>query len=75
MTGVGVMDTSIVNHLNKTIQTARLKGAHTIVTVISRAVAEAIVDLGIVWSDITASSDLQIGLGVALNSLGIKLSR
>lgn len=75
VTGVSLMDTGIVNHLNKTIQAARLKGAHTIVTGISDAVAESIVDLGIDWSDITTLSDLQTGLTAALNSLGIKLKR
>jgi len=75
VTGVGVMDTGIVNHLNKAIQAARLKGAHTIVTGISEAVAETIVDLGIDWSDITTLSDLQTGLTVALRNLGIELTK
>jgi len=74
VTGVSIMDTGIVNHLNKTIQAARLKGAQTIVTGMSDAVAEAIVDLGIDWSTITTLSDLQTGLVAALNTLGIKLS-
>ena len=73
VTGVGLMDTGIVNHLNKTIQAARLKGAQTIVTGMSDAVAEAIVDLGIDWSGIQTLADLQTGLLVALNSLGVKL--
>lgn len=75
VTGVGIMDTGIVNHLNKTIQAARLKGAQTIVAGISNAVAEAIVDLGIDRSEITTLSDLQIGLITALNSLGVRLTR
>jgi len=74
VTGVSIMDTGIVNHLNKTIQAARLKGAHTIVTGISDSVAEAIVDLGIDWSEITTLSDLQTGLLTALSNLGVKLS-
>ena len=69
------MDTGIVNHLNKTIQAARLKGAHTIVTGVSDAVAETIVDLGIDWSEITTLSDLQTGLLAALSSLGVQLSK
>jgi rsbT co-antagonist protein RsbR len=73
VTGVGLMDTGIVNHLNKTIQAARLKGAETIVTGISDSVAEAIVDLGIDWSGIETLSDLQTGLVHALDGLGIKL--
>ena len=72
VTGVGLMDTGIVN-LNKTIQAARLKGAQTIVTGMSDAVAEAIVDLGIDWSGVQTLADLQTGLMVALTSLGVKL--
>ena len=75
VTGVSIMDTGIVNHLNKTIQAARLKGARTIVTGISDAVAESIVDLGIDWSAITTLSDLQTGLLVALESLNYELNK
>lgn len=75
ITGVPIVDSGVANHLNKTIQAARLKGARTIVTGISDAVAEAIVDLGIDWSEITTLSDLQTGLVVVLNSLGVKLSK
>ena len=74
VTGVSVMDTGIVNHLNKTIQAAQLKGAQTIVTGISDAVAEVIVDLGIDWSKMTTLSDLQTGLMAALNRMGFKLN-
>jgi GAF domain-containing protein len=75
VTGVPIVDSGVANHLNKTIQAARLKGAHTIVTGISDAVAETIVDLGIDWSGIETLSDLRTGLVVALNSLGVKLIR
>jgi anti-anti-sigma regulatory factor len=73
VTGVGLTDTGIVNHLSKTIQAARLKGAQTIVTGISDTVAESIVDLGIDWSAITTLSDLQTGLVAALSSLGLHI--
>jgi len=74
ITGVSVVDTGVVNYLNKTIQAARLKGARTIVTGISDAVAETIVELGIDWSNIETLRDLQTGLVVALNSFGIKFA-
>jgi PAS domain S-box-containing protein len=74
ITGVSLIDSGVANHLNKTIQAARLKGARTIVTGMSDAVAETIVDLGIDWSDMTTLSDLQTGLIVALDNLGVKLS-
>jgi rsbT co-antagonist protein RsbR len=70
ITGVPIVDSGVANHLNKTIQAARLKGAYTIVTGISEAVAEAIVDLGIDWSAIETLSDLQTGLRVALAKMG-----
>jgi len=75
ITGVPIVDSGVANHLNKTIQAARLKGAQTIVTGLSDAVAEAIVDLGIDWSQVETLADLQTGLMVALNSMGIKLTR
>jgi rsbT co-antagonist protein RsbR len=75
VTGVAVMDTGIVNHLNKTIQAARLKGARTIVTGISDAVAEAIVDLGIDWGAVETLRDLQTGLRVALDQMDIHLEK
>jgi anti-anti-sigma regulatory factor/HAMP domain-containing protein len=62
VTGVKIVDTGVANHLNKTIQAARLKGAHTIVTGISDAVAETIVDLGINWRGVETVNDLQTGL-------------
>ncbi len=71
VTGVPIMDTGIVNHINKTIQAARLKGAEMIVTGISDTVAEAIVDLGIDWDDVMTLADLQTGLRIALSSLAV----
>lgn len=74
VTGVPLVDSGVANHLNKTIQATQLKGARTIVTGISEAVAETIVDLGIDWSRIETLSDLQTGLVAALKGLGIKLT-
>jgi PAS domain S-box-containing protein len=73
ITGVPVVDSGVASYLNKTILTARLKGAGVIVTGVSDAVAETIVDLGIDWSGIETRSDLQTGLITALDDLGIRL--
>ncbi len=75
ITGVSIVDSGVANHLNKTIRAARLKGARAIITGISEAVAETIVDLGIDWGGIDTLSDLQTGLVVALHSLGMELGR
>ncbi len=78
VTGVPVMDTDIVNYLNKTIQAARLKGTQTIVTGISDTVVEVIVDgdeasHGIDWGMVETLADLQTGLRVALGRMGMGL--
>jgi rsbT co-antagonist protein RsbR len=75
ITGVPIVDSGVASHLDKTIQAARLKGAQTIITGITDAVAEAVVDLGIDWSGVETLSDLQTGLVTALSGLGFKLTR
>jgi PAS domain S-box-containing protein len=69
ITGVPVVDSGVAAYLNKTIQAARLKGARTIVTGVSDAVAETIVDLGIDWSNIDTMSDLRVGLQAVMAEL------
>ncbi len=69
VTGVPVIDSGVAGYLNKTIQAARLKGVRIIVTGISNAVAEAIVDIGIDWSAIETHRDLQSGLRAAMKQL------
>jgi rsbT co-antagonist protein RsbR len=74
ITAVSMVDSGVADHLNKTVQAARLKGAQTIISGISDAVAETVVDLGINWSEIDTLRDLQSGLRVAIKRLGIKMS-
>jgi sigma-B regulation protein RsbU (phosphoserine phosphatase) len=69
ITGVPIVDSGVAAYLNKTVQAARLKGARTIVTGISEAVAETIVDLGIDWSGIETLRDLRTGLRTAMADL------
>ncbi len=75
ITGVPVVDSGVADHLNRTIQAAQLKGAHTVITGISDAVAETIVDLGIDWSKLETLRDLQSGLIAAFKRLGLRISR
>jgi DNA-binding LacI/PurR family transcriptional regulator/anti-anti-sigma regulatory factor len=71
ITGVPVVDSEVAAYLNRTVQAARLKGARTVVTGVSDAVAETIVDLGIDWSEIETLRDLQTGLQSVL--AGVKV--
>jgi sigma-B regulation protein RsbU (phosphoserine phosphatase) len=68
VTGVPIVDSNVANYLNKAIQAARLKGARTIVTGISDAVAETIVDLGIDWGAVEILADLRTGLRTVLRA-------
>jgi rsbT co-antagonist protein RsbR len=74
ITGVSTIDSGVAGYLNKTIQAARLKGVHTIITGISNAVAEAIIDLGIDWSSLDTLADLKTGLRAALASIGVQFN-
>jgi DNA-binding LacI/PurR family transcriptional regulator/anti-anti-sigma regulatory factor len=67
VTGVPVVDSNVADALNKTIQAARLKGARTVITGVSDAVAETIVDLAIDWGEIDTLRDLQTGLQLVLS--------
>jgi anti-anti-sigma regulatory factor len=69
ITGVPIVNSEVATYLNKTIQAARLKGARTIVTGVSDAVAETIVDLGIDWSGVETLGDLKIGLRAAVTEM------
>ena len=71
ITGVPIVDSGVAAYLYKTIQAARLKGARTIITGISEAVAETIVDLGIDWGGIETLTDLQSGLRAVLRGSSI----
>lgn len=75
ITGVPLVDSGVANYLNKTIQAARLKGARTIITGVSDAVAETIVDLGLDWGKVETLADLQTGLMSALSSLGLRINK
>ncbi len=72
ITGVPLVDSMIANHLARTAQAARLKGARVIITGVSDAVAETIVELGIDWSHFETVADLQTGLAATLRERDTK---
>jgi anti-anti-sigma regulatory factor len=72
ITGVPIVDSGVAAYLNKTVQAARLKGARTIITGISEAVAETVVDLGIDWSGIETLRDLRTGLQSVLAGVEVR---
>ena len=74
ITGVSIVDTGIVQYIDKIIQVARLKGAKVVVTGISNEVAESIVEMGIEWSHIDTYYDLQTGVQSVIKQ-GLELQK
>ena len=70
ITGVKMMDTLVANHLIKTVTAARLMGARCILTGVSPAIAQTMVQLGIDLTQITTRAQMSDGIKLALEMLG-----
>jgi rsbT co-antagonist protein RsbR len=70
ITGVRTMDTLVANHLIKTVTAARLMGARCILTGVSPAIAQTMVQLGIDLSQITTRAQMSDGIKLALELVG-----
>jgi rsbT co-antagonist protein RsbR len=70
ITGVRTMDTLVANHLIKTVTAARLMGARCILTGVSPAIAQTMVQLGIDLSQITTRAQMADGIKLALELSG-----
>jgi rsbT co-antagonist protein RsbR len=70
ITGVKTMDTLVANHLIKTVTAARLMGARCILTGVSPAIAQTMVQLGIDLTQITTRAQMADGIRLALEMTG-----
>jgi len=70
ITGVRTMDTLVANHLIKTVTAARLMGARCILTGVSPAIAQTMVQLGIDLTQITTRAQMSDGINLALEMIG-----
>lgn len=70
ITGVKTMDTLVANHLIKTVTAARLMGARCILTGVSPAIAQTMVQLGIDLTQITTRAQMADGIKLALEMVG-----
>jgi rsbT co-antagonist protein RsbR len=75
ITGVGMIDLTVANHLVQTVEAARLMGARAIITGLSSEVAQTLVDLGVELSMMQTVGDLQGGLEEAERLLGYTVMR
>ncbi|HEX8136051.1 MAG TPA: STAS domain-containing protein [Pyrinomonadaceae bacterium] len=70
ITGVKTMDTLVANHLIKTVTAARLMGARCILTGVSPAIAQTMVQLGIDLTQITTRAQMSDGIKLAFEMIG-----
>ncbi|MGB8507188.1 MAG: STAS domain-containing protein [Pyrinomonadaceae bacterium] len=70
ITGVRTMDTLVANHLIKTVTAARLMGTRCILTGVSPAIAQTMVQLGIDLTQITTRAQMSDGIKLALEMIG-----
>jgi len=75
ITGVPMVDTQTAQHVIDAISAARLLGAEVILTGVRPEIAQTLVHLGIDLSEVTTRSSLSAGISVALQRLGLAVTR
>ncbi len=73
ITGVLRIDTQVANHLIKTVEAVRLLGGECIISGISPAIAQTIVQLGIDLSAIKTKANLQEGMRYAFQRSNLQV--
>ena len=72
ISGVAVVDTAVANHLIRMTKAARLMGAYTVVSGVSPAVAQTVVELGIEVGEMRTTGNLQDALRLAFQKVGVE---
>lgn len=74
LTGVPIIDTSVAQHIMKTIDAARLLGSRVVLTGISPEGAQTLTKLGIRFGDVISRASLRAGIAEALLITGKRIS-
>jgi len=75
ISGVAVVDTAVANHLIKITKTTKLMGCECMISGLSPAIAQTIVDLGIETGDVRTTTTLRDALEVGFATIGVSVSR
>lgn len=74
ISGVGVVDTAVANHLVKITKATRLMGCESTVSGVSPAIAQTIVELGIDVGTMMTTATMRDALADAFGTLGLKIT-
>ena len=74
ISGVGVIDTAVANHLIKITKATRLMGCESTISGVSPAIAQTIVELGIDVGTVKTTVTMKDALADAFASLGTKIT-
>ncbi len=73
ISGVGVVDTAVANHLIKITRATRLMGCETTISGLSPAIAQTMVDLGIDVGSIKTTATMKDALSDAFERVGMEI--
>ncbi len=73
VSGVGVVDTAVANHLIKISRATRLMGCRSIISGVSPAMAQTIVELGIEADDVQTTATMKTALATAFDVLDVTI--
>lgn len=73
ISGVGVVDTAVANHLIKITKATRLMGCDTTISGISPAIAQTVVELGIDVGEVHTTATLRDALAFAFRTTGVEM--
>ncbi len=73
ISGIVVLDTAVANHLIKMTKAVRLMGSRCIISGISPAVAQTLVELGVQTDEMTTTGNLQDALSLAFQLTGKRI--
>jgi rsbT co-antagonist protein RsbR len=75
ISGVGVVDTAVANNLFRITRATKLMGCESIISGVSPAIAQTIVDLGIDVGVIRTTGTMRDALALSFRSVGVEMTR
>jgi rsbT co-antagonist protein RsbR len=73
ISGVGVVDTAVANHLVKITKATQLMGCESTISGVSPAIAQTIVELGVDVGTVKTTSTMRDALGDAFHRVGMEI--